>query len=470
MTSVLRGTQVQPALGGPKVREAEQALADARLGNSDRPRRPRARRGVSGPAGRPCGSGQSPSRPRPKAASRSCLESVRNAMCVLVPRRPCTLLSRSAMTSASCSCRAPDHGDQVDVTGDRVDLGDAVELGDPLGHFGDAVDLAVDEHDCGDHDALSRRPRPGAAGSRGRLRQDAARSRRPRPGRPLRAPAGPVRARAPPQRAGPRPVELDQAHARRLEPAQDHLGLLGDRCGCGPGPRTTSAVVAQRVHVGHGSAPRGDTVPGEPPVPDDDELPTAGLGAGRDDLRDGGQRREPLGAGRAARPAPAAGRAARRVLVALLVGQRGRSARAAAVTTARASPARACAAPDDRGTPPTLGAPVQGAPHRPISASTHARLAGSGDSRWLHWRSGIASCMAAMASSAVRGSRTDRGRGRRRRVPRAPWTAAGTASSVSLSHMARSGNGNGGCSAACARRSAGARAPPPPVRWRRRSA
>ena len=45
----------------------------------------------------------------------------------------------------------PDHRDQVDLAGHRVDLADAVELGRRLGDLGDAVDVGLDEDDGGDH-------------------------------------------------------------------------------------------------------------------------------------------------------------------------------------------------------------------------------------------------------------------------------------------------------------------------------
>ena len=45
----------------------------------------------------------------------------------------------------------PNHGDEVDVPGDRVDLADAVDLGDGGGDLGNAVDLGVDQDDGGDH-------------------------------------------------------------------------------------------------------------------------------------------------------------------------------------------------------------------------------------------------------------------------------------------------------------------------------
>ena len=45
----------------------------------------------------------------------------------------------------------PHDRDQVDVAGDRVDLADAVEIGDRRGDLGDLVGGGVDHHDGGDH-------------------------------------------------------------------------------------------------------------------------------------------------------------------------------------------------------------------------------------------------------------------------------------------------------------------------------
>ena len=45
----------------------------------------------------------------------------------------------------------PDQGDQVDLSGDGVDLADAGEVGDGLGDLGDAGDVGLDEDDGGDH-------------------------------------------------------------------------------------------------------------------------------------------------------------------------------------------------------------------------------------------------------------------------------------------------------------------------------
>src|SRR5258708_4880318 len=59
-----------------------------------------------------------------------------------------------------------DDGDEVDVAGDGVDLADAVQVGQLLGDFGDAVGFYGDHDDRGDHGPIvgasgrgSRRPR-----------------------------------------------------------------------------------------------------------------------------------------------------------------------------------------------------------------------------------------------------------------------------------------------------------------------
>ena len=44
----------------------------------------------------------------------------------------------------------PDYCYEVDIAGAGVNLGHAVDLGDRLGSFRDAVSGGLDEHDCGD--------------------------------------------------------------------------------------------------------------------------------------------------------------------------------------------------------------------------------------------------------------------------------------------------------------------------------
>ena len=72
------------------------------------------------------------------------------------------------MTSASSSCsRTRTIAMRSTSPVDRVDLGDAVELGDLLRDLGDAVDVGGDEDDGGDHaaacpsDAARRLEQPG---------------------------------------------------------------------------------------------------------------------------------------------------------------------------------------------------------------------------------------------------------------------------------------------------------------------
>src|SRR4029453_16259662 len=61
----------------------------------------------------------------------------------------------------------PHDGRQVDVTGDRVDLGDPVDVGDLGPEVRDAVRFGVDQHECGQHarsvDPVTRRPGRAAA-------------------------------------------------------------------------------------------------------------------------------------------------------------------------------------------------------------------------------------------------------------------------------------------------------------------
>jgi hypothetical protein len=46
------------------------------------------------------------------------------------------------------------HGDEVRIAGDRVDLRHAVQLRDALAHLRDAVDVAADHDDGGDHGTI----------------------------------------------------------------------------------------------------------------------------------------------------------------------------------------------------------------------------------------------------------------------------------------------------------------------------
>jgi hypothetical protein len=45
----------------------------------------------------------------------------------------------------------PHQRDQVDLAGHGVDLADALEIGDRLGHLGDLRDVGLHEDDGGDH-------------------------------------------------------------------------------------------------------------------------------------------------------------------------------------------------------------------------------------------------------------------------------------------------------------------------------
>jgi hypothetical protein len=67
----------------------------------------------------------------------------------------------------------PRDGDEVDLPGDRVDLRDALEVGDLLGDLGDAGDVGRDHHDGGGHVSSSDRAvgaaRRGNRSGRGRV-------------------------------------------------------------------------------------------------------------------------------------------------------------------------------------------------------------------------------------------------------------------------------------------------------------
>ena len=57
----------------------------------------------------------------------------------------------------------PDQRDQVDLAGHGVDLADAVERRDLLGHLGDARHVGLHEHDGGDHGGHSTDRGPGVS-------------------------------------------------------------------------------------------------------------------------------------------------------------------------------------------------------------------------------------------------------------------------------------------------------------------
>ena len=191
--------------GAGRRRRATAAFADAvgrgttgRRGRSTPARRPRSstagsprpqlrpcavaavERSDAGAAGRRAGGRrQASSRPRrtpPRGRAWSRCGTRCGSRC---RRTPVDLLSRPAMTSASSSW-APDahHRDQVDVTGDRVDLADPGELGDASATSGIRSTSQRDEHDRGDHGATL------AARRHGRSRRDAGRGRASSGGRP----------------------------------------------------------------------------------------------------------------------------------------------------------------------------------------------------------------------------------------------------------------------------------------------
>ncbi len=167
---------------------------------------------------RPSSAQLSPGRPRrwPRCP-RGCRSGTRcGCRCAA---RPSTLLSRPAITSASCSCSLHlDHRDQVHVAGAGVHLGHPVQVGDGLRRLRDAVGGGVHQDDRGDHIGLLG---VGAARRAGRL----VHLQRHRPGplrpRPPGAPRpGPARStadrRAP---AGCRRWSASGAPARPPRPA-----------------------------------------------------------------------------------------------------------------------------------------------------------------------------------------------------------------------------------------------------------
>ena len=250
-------------------------------------------------------------------------------------------------------------------------------------------------------------------------------------------------------RAGPLAVDLDQAEARRLEPAQDPLGLLGG------GRRRRPGAAADRLGAGDAGRrrrggrrrPAGSPRPrragrgGRRAPPSD---PPRGSSSRRAATSSGhaGQGREPLGAGgRAdergqpvavdARPPRSArrrrGSAIRRVIASTTSS--GRLQEVVAQLAHHGGVGRGVDAAVARG---------QAAAHLGQHARRHAT--GCRPSRSVHWRIGKVSCRAARHFSAVRLlERTGRGSRRRRRRTRRTSDSRGQASRVSLSQWTFSG-------------------------------
>ena len=74
-----------------------------------------------------------------------------NATRVRVCSIPGTRRIPSVTTREVLVLAHPDHDDEVVVARDRIDLGNLREIGDLLGRFGDAVDVAVGEDNGGNH-------------------------------------------------------------------------------------------------------------------------------------------------------------------------------------------------------------------------------------------------------------------------------------------------------------------------------
>ena len=257
-------------------------------------------------------------------------------MCDSVLSTPGTFEMLPAMTSAICVELAdPDDGDQVDVTGDRVDLADAGQVGQGLGHLGDRVGGAVDEHDRGDHGTFLRSsasvaharwslgPEPGA---RRRLEPSAAAGHgQPSPARgSRRAAARPARDRRarPDHRAARRRRRTARARAdHRLPAPAGHRGAIGStRLPPAGGVQVGRQVVGRGAGVEEG-APVGHHLQlagrlGRPPHRPDQvaEARPAGRGpaarAAARSRRSGARRRCPAAAG--SRPAGRAGVPSRR--------------------------------------------------------------------------------------------------------------------------------------------------------------
>ena len=233
-------------------------------------------------------------------------------MWVSVAVTPATLLSRSATTAATSSwLRHPDQGDQVDLAGDGVDLADAVEGGDLLGHLGDPGHVGLHEHDGGDHAAEVSGPAGGPV-ARGRA------ARRTAPARRRDWSTASWRARwrvAPPTGQVHSPSTSTSRTPGDSSQRRTRSDSSAVAAGTGPGPDATVSAAARRpstkrVGVGAGRDHAGR---GQPAVADDVDRPAAVvLAAGGDDLGAAGQRGAAAGCGRRRGRTRRAGRGGRR--------------------------------------------------------------------------------------------------------------------------------------------------------------
>ena len=288
--------------------------------------------------------------------------------------------------------------------------------------------------------------------STGRARS---RPRAPRRRRRGRVRSTPARADEPGAPGGEPPVQqpdlLHRRAAQRARPGQDGLRAEPQRSitGIGATPRRATPAAASR--------PYRTTAISQPPRPS---------GRAPDELRQRGERGEPL---RPAEPDDQRGQLvapARRRLEALprgervdLVGDGVQRRVVAAVDQVRQRARR-------RGVLAGVCSPAHGAAHRPSSCSAHgAAEAPAAGMRWVHGRSGTTSRTVSTAAAAAR---------RDANGPSAPSRAVvttdsrGNASAVGRPTTCGSGAATGGCSGAGARRSAAAPAPTPPARARTR--
>ena len=308
----------------------------------------------------------------------------------------------------------PHHRDQVDVTGDGVDLADPVDLGDRLGDLGDAGDFGVDEHDGGDHGVTLARvsaPRvPNAVASRRRgrcrRRSGTAGSSKPTASRGAAA-SGSRRARA-----APAPC-TGQVHSPSRETirtpgasSQRRTFSVSSAVAAGSGPgagRDDLGAGGQGVDVRHRvGAARASRRPREPAEADTDDLPAAVGGApGGHDLGGGGQRGQPLGTRGGADEVQHPVTHGTGVLEPLLRRPAGSSASCRAETTSRESPrARRPPRRPRRRSRRRSATRCTARRSDPSAASAQSADRPRVDSFLVHWRSGTTSCSAAIADSA----------------------------------------------------------------------
>ena len=263
-----------------------------------------------------------------------------------------------------------------------------------------------------------------------------------------------------------------------LQPAQHELRLLGGGRGRRPSGRAWPSrrwrQQASTQRAADREAPAGAAGRGQPPVPDDDEFPAAGAGGPRErpararPRSESSRCRRRTAADEDGEPVPQHGG----LLVTLLGREPVDPVRAAGDERVEGRPRprlRTIAAM--RGVRVRRSrAPVAGRA-APAHLGQRARRAGPPrrESRFVHWRSGTASCTrrhGGVGRAAVRGTG--------REAPPAPAdladdrTAGGTARRSARATAPARGTATAGCTWVCARRSAAARGPRPRASWRTR--